>query len=96
MAHYACKNAHRDKSEIYNYQRFNFQIINTLASLYTDARAIFRPICAFSTVSERTKNYFMQMYTGTRLTTVIHRRPLSRFFLREGGRLYTGYSLGAS
>ena len=33
----------------------------------------------------------MQMYTGTRLTTVIHRRLLSRFFLREGGRLYTGY-----
>ena len=33
----------------------------------------------------------MQMYTGTRLTMVIHRRFLSRFFLREGGRLYTGY-----
>ena len=33
----------------------------------------------------------MQMYTGTRLTTAIHRRLLSRFFLREGGRLYTGY-----
>ena len=32
------------------------------------------------------------MYTGTRLTTAIHRRLLSRFFLREGGRLYTGYS----
>ena len=32
----------------------------------------------------------MQMYTGTWLTTAIHRR-LSRFFLREGGRLYTGY-----
>ena len=32
------------------------------------------------------------MYTGTRLTTAIHRR-LSRFFLREGGRLYTGYWL---
>ena len=32
----------------------------------------------------------MQMYTGTRLTTVTHRRLLSRFFLREGGRLYTG------
>ena len=31
------------------------------------------------------------MYTGTRLTTAIHRRLLSRFFLREGGRLYTGY-----
>ena len=26
----------------------------------------------------------MQMYTGTRLTTAIHRRLLSRFFLREG------------
>ena len=33
----------------------------------------------------------MQMYTATRLTTAIHRRLLSRFFLREGGRLYTGY-----
>ena len=33
----------------------------------------------------------MQMYTGTRLTTAIHRRLLSRFFLMEGGRLYTGY-----
>ena len=31
------------------------------------------------------------MYTGTPLTTAIHRRLLSRFFLREGGRLYTGY-----
>ena len=31
------------------------------------------------------------MYTGTRLTTAIHRRLLSRFFLREGWRLYTGY-----
>ena len=31
------------------------------------------------------------MYTGTRLTTAIHRRLLSRFFLMEGGRLYTGY-----
>ena len=30
MAHYACKNPHRDESEIYNYQRFNFRIINTL------------------------------------------------------------------
>ena len=30
------------------------------------------------------------MYTGTRLTTAIHRRLLSRFFLREWGRLYTG------
>ena len=27
----------------------------------------------------------MQMYTGTRLTTVIHRRLLSRFFLKKGG-----------
>ena len=34
----------------------------------------------------------MQMYTGTRLTTAIHRRLLSRFFMREGGRLYTGYT----
>ena len=25
------------------------------------------------------------MYTGTRLTTAIHRRLLSQFFLREGG-----------
>ena len=33
------------------------------------------------------------MYTGTRLTTAIHRRLLSRFLLREGGRLYTGYVL---
>ena len=33
----------------------------------------------------------MQMNTGTRLTTAIHRRLLSQFFLREGGRLYTGY-----
>ena len=32
------------------------------------------------------------MYTGTRLTTAIHRRLLSRFFLREGGRLHTGYA----
>ena len=31
------------------------------------------------------------MYTGTRLTTAIYRRLFSRFFLREGGRLYTGY-----
>ena len=31
------------------------------------------------------------MYTGTRLTTAIHRRLFSRFFLREGARLYTGY-----
>ena len=30
MAHYACKNAHRDESEIYYHQRFNFRIINTL------------------------------------------------------------------
>ena len=29
--------------------------------------------------------------TGTRLLSAIHRRLLSRFFLREGGRLYTGY-----
>ena len=35
----------------------------------------------------------MQMYTGTRLTTAIHRRLLSRFFLKEGGRLYTGYQI---
>ena len=62
-----------------------------IASLCTDARAIFRPTSAFSTVSERIKKQFMQMYTGTRLTTAIHRRLLSRFFLREGGRLYTGY-----
>ena len=27
----------------------------------------------------------MQMYTGTRLTTAIHRRLLSRFFLKGGG-----------
>ena len=33
----------------------------------------------------------MQMYTGTRLKTAIHRRILSQFFLREWGRLYTGY-----
>ena len=32
------------------------------------------------------------MYTGTRITTAVHRRLLSRFFLREGGRLYTGYT----
>ena len=30
----------------------------------------------------------MQMYTLTGLTTAIHRRLLSRFFMREGGRLY--------
>ena len=30
--------------------------------------------------------------TGTRLSSAIHRRLLSRFFLREGERLYTGYS----
>ena len=42
-------------------------------------------LTAFSTVRERTtKKKFMQMYTGTRLTTAIHRRLLSRFFLREG------------
>ena len=29
--------------------------------------------------------------TGTRLSSAIHRRLLSRFFLREGGSLYTGY-----
>ena len=34
----------------------------------------------------------MQMCTGTRLTTAIHRRLLSRIFLREGGRLYTSYT----
>ena len=28
--------------------------------------------------------------TGTRLSSAIHRRLLSRFFLRDGGRLYTG------
>ena len=32
------------------------------------------------------------MYTGTWLATVIHRRLLSQFFLREGGCLYTGYA----
>ena len=31
--------------------------------------------------------------TGTRLSWAIHRRLLSRFFLREGRRLYTGYFL---
>ena len=31
------------------------------------------------------------MYTGTRLTTAIHRRLLSRFFLTGLRRLYTGY-----
>ena len=31
------------------------------------------------------------MYTGTRLTTAIHRRLFFQFFLREGARLYTGY-----
>ena len=31
--------------------------------------------------------------TGTRLSSAIHRRLLSRFFLREGGRLYTGYHM---
>ena len=33
------------------------------------------------------------MYTGTRLTTAIYRRLFSRFFLKEGERLYlyTGY-----
>ena len=29
--------------------------------------------------------------TGTLLSPPIHRRLLSQFFLREGGRLYTGY-----
>ena len=29
--------------------------------------------------------------TGTRLLSAIHRRLFSRIFLREGGRLYTGY-----
>ena len=29
--------------------------------------------------------------TETQLTVAIHRRLFSRFFLREGGRLYTGY-----
>ena len=29
--------------------------------------------------------------TGTRLSSEIHRRLFSRFSLREGGRLYTGY-----
>ena len=32
--------------------------------------------------------------TGTRLSSTIHRRLLSRFFLREGGRRYTGYYNG--
>ena len=31
------------------------------------------------------------MYIGTQLTMAIHRRLLSRFFLRERGRLYTSY-----
>ena len=34
--------------------------------------------------------------TGKRLSSAIHRRLLSRFFLREGGRLYTGYSISKS
>ena len=34
--------------------------------------------------------------TGTRLLSAIHRRLFSRFFLREGGRQYTGYSVHAS
>ena len=34
--------------------------------------------------------------TGTRLSSAIHRRLLSRFFLREGGRLYTGYLIWVS
>ena len=29
--------------------------------------------------------------TGTRLSSAVHRRLLSRFLLREGWRLYTGY-----
>ena len=33
------------------------------------------------------------MYTGTRLTMAIHRRLLSPFFLKEEGRLYTGYNV---
>ena len=33
------------------------------------------------------------MYTGTLFTTAIHIRLFSRFFPREGGRLYTGYYL---
>ena len=33
------------------------------------------------------------MYTGTRLTTAIHRSLLSRFFLTEGGHLYTEWIL---
>ena len=33
----------------------------------------------------------MQIYTGTRLTTAIHRRLISGFFLRDTARLYTGY-----
>ena len=32
------------------------------------------------------------MYTGTRLTTAINRRLFSRFFLKEGERLCTGYN----
>ena len=35
------------------------------------------------------------LFTGTRLTTAIHRRLFLRFFLRERGRLYTGYVLSA-
>ena len=31
--------------------------------------------------------------TRTRLSSVIHRRLLSRFFLRKGGHLYTGYNI---
>ena len=34
LIQYACKNAHRDESEIYNYQRFNFWIIHTLMVSY--------------------------------------------------------------
>ena len=45
----------------------------------------------FQLSAKKQNKKFVQMYTGTRLTTAIHRRLLSRFFLREGGRLYTGY-----
>ena len=34
--------------------------------------------------------------TGTRLLSAIHRCLFSRFFLREGGHQYTGYSVHAS
>ena len=120
MVHYACKNAHRDESEIYNYQRFNFRIINTLMgswevrltwlvrnqrsytwifgwTLREDVQLpcaqtpelFFDLYVPFQLSAKEPKNY--ANVTGTRLTTAIHRRLLSRFFLSEGGRLYTGY-----